>query len=187
MSLLSSVFNFFLFLLSFCFVCLFIFLFLRKKLQFGRGKKKATDETINQPNLYFSLGLIWDMNSYVHLVFGKLFTCVCLARFVIFVFLQWRASDTDIIVSFGENTELKHSPFRAWSRSVYSHTCCAYCQGFLPYFYRSCLSTCIFFQNLSRFFPALAVANTGSCVGPQNKIGHPVGCRSPCWVPAEYK
>ena len=31
-----------------------------------------------------------------------------------------------------------------------------------------------FFQNLSRFFPALAVASTGSCVGPLNKIGHPV-------------
>ena len=44
-----------------------------------------------------------------------------------------------------------------------------------------------FFQNLSRFYPALAVANTGSCVGPKNKIGHPAGCRFPCWVPTEYK
>ena len=42
-----------------------------------------------------------------------------------------------------------------------------------------------FFQNLSRFFPVFAVANTGSCVGPQNKIGHPVGCRFLRWVPAE--
>ena len=30
-----------------------------------------------------------------------------------------------------------------------------------------------FFQNLSRVFPVLAVANTGFCVGPQNKIGPP--------------
>ena len=30
-----------------------------------------------------------------------------------------------------------------------------------------------FFQSLSRVFPVLAVANTGSCVGPHNKIGHP--------------
>ena len=30
-----------------------------------------------------------------------------------------------------------------------------------------------FFQNLSRVFPVLAVANTGSCAGPQNEIGHP--------------
>ena len=38
-----------------------------------------------------------------------------------------------------------------------------------------------FFQNLSRFFfPVLVVANTGSCVGPQNKISHPVGCRFSC-------
>ena len=28
-------------------------------------------------------------------------------------------------------------------------------------------------QNLSRVFPLFVVANTGSCVGPQNKIGHP--------------
>ena len=54
-------------------------------------------------------------------------------------------------------------------------------------FYPSGPFTCIFFQNLSRSFPALAVANTGSCVGPQNEIGHPAGCRFPCCVPAEYK
>ena len=37
-----------------------------------------------------------------------------------------------------------------------------------------------FFPNLSRFFPVFAFANTGSCVGVQNKIGHPVGCTFPC-------
>ena len=47
-------------------------------------------------------------------------------------FPQWEAADTEIKVPSGENTELKRSPFRAWSRSVYSHTCYAYCQGFLP-------------------------------------------------------
>ena len=30
-----------------------------------------------------------------------------------------------------------------------------------------------FFQNLSWVLLVLAVANTGSCVGPQNEIGHP--------------
>ena len=30
-----------------------------------------------------------------------------------------------------------------------------------------------FFQNLSRFFPVLALANSGSCVSPQNEIGQP--------------
>ena len=29
-------------------------------------------------------------------------------------------------------TQLKRSPFKAQSSSVYSHTCYAYCQGFLP-------------------------------------------------------
>ena len=42
------------------------------------------------------------------------------------------------------------------------------------------LSGPFFFQNLSRVFPVLAVANTGTSVDPQNKIGHPVGCRFPC-------
>ena len=37
-----------------------------------------------------------------------------------------------------------------------------------------------FFKNLSRDFSALAVANTGSFVFPQNKTGHPAGCRFPC-------
>ena len=43
-----------------------------------------------------------------------------------------------------------------------------------------------FFQNLSWVLSVLAAANTGSCVGPQNKISHPAGCRFPCWVPMEY-
>ena len=29
-----------------------------------------------------------------------------------------------------------------------------------------------FFPNLSQVFPVLAVANTGSCMGPQNKKGY---------------
>ena len=47
-------------------------------------------------------------------------------------------------------------------------------------FYRSSPFTCNFFQNLSRVFPLLAVANIGSCVSPKNKTGHPAGCRFPC-------
>ena len=74
---------------------------------------------------------------------------------------QWGAADAEIKVPSGENTELKRSPFKAWSKSAYSHTCYAYCQGFL-----SCLILHFrsihlhFFQNFSRFFPVLAVANT---------------------------
>ena len=112
--------------------------------------------------------------------------------FFVFVFLvlipQWGAADAEIKVPVVENTELKRSPFRAWSRSAYSHTNNAYCQGFLPRWFLLFLSIYLhFFQNLSRVFPVLAVANTESCVGQQNKIGHPAGCRFPCWVPTEYK
>ena len=45
---------------------------------------------------------------------------------------QWGAADAEIKVPSGENTELKRSPFKAWSRSVYSQACYAYCQRFLP-------------------------------------------------------
>ena len=51
---------------------------------------------------------------------------------------------------------------------------------FLANFYPSGPFTCIFFQNLSLVFTVLAVANTGSWVGPQNKIGHAAGGRFPC-------
>ena len=49
----------------------------------------------------------------------------------------------------------------------------------LAHFYPSGPFTCIFSKTFPQFFPVLAVANIGSCVGPQNKIGHPAGCRFP--------
>ena len=95
-------------------------------------------------------------------------------------FPQWAAADAEIKVPSGENTEIKRSPFKAWSRSVYRRTCHAYFQGFLPYFSTIPVHSPAFFENLTRFFPVMAVANTGYCVGPQNKIGDPAGCRFPC-------
>ena len=83
-----------------------------------------------------------------------------------FATLQWGAADAEIKVPSGENTLL---PFKVWSRSVYSHTCYAYCQEFLPRLFLPFRAIHLhFFQNLSQFFPVLAVANTGSCVGPQS-------------------
>ena len=37
-----------------------------------------------------------------------------------------------------------------------------------------------FFRNLSRFFLCRLWLTHGSCVGPQNKLGHPAGGRFPC-------
>ena len=100
-------------------------------------------------------------------VFLSVFLSVCLLplRFLFclsFLFLclslclcvsQWGAADAEIKVPSGENTELKRSPFIAWSRSVYSHTCYAYCQGFRPYLCLPFRSVHLhFFQNLSQFF-----------------------------------
>ena len=47
-------------------------------------------------------------------------------------FQQWGAVDSEIKAPSDENTELKGSPLKAWSRSEYCHACYAYCQGFLP-------------------------------------------------------
>ena len=58
---------------------------------------------------------------------------------------------------------------------------------FLAYFYPSGPFTCIWFQNLSWFLPCWLWLTHGSCVGPQNEIGHPAECRFPCWVPAECR
>ena len=70
---------------------------------------------------------------------------------------QWGAADAEIKVPSGENTELKCSPFKPWSKSVYSYTCYAYCQGFffLDYFNTSGPFTCIFSETSPDF----------SCVG----------------------
>ena len=94
---------------------------------------------------------------------------------------QLGAAGAEIKVPSCENTKLKRSPFKAWSRAVYSHTCYAYCQNFLPYLFLPFRSIHLhFFQKpLPICFPVLVVANTCSCVGPQNKIGHPAGCRFP--------
>ena len=94
---------------------------------------------------------------------------------------QWRAADAGIKIPSGENTEVKHSPFKAWSRSVYSHACYAYCQGCLPCSFLPFRSIHLhFFQNLSHFFLCWLWLTHGSCVGLQNKIGHPARCRFPC-------
>ena len=54
-------------------------------------------------------------------------------------------------------TELKRSPFQAWSRSVSSHMFYTYCQGLLPCLFLPFQSIHLhFFQNLSQFFPVLA-------------------------------
>ena len=74
---------------------------------------------------------------------------------------QWGAADTEIKVSSGENTELKHSPFKAWSRSVYSHTCYTYCQGSLPCLFLPFWSIhLLFFPKPLLISPVLAVAYT---------------------------
>ena len=66
---------------------------------------------------------------------------------------QWGAVDTEIKFPSDENTELKRSPFKAWSRSVYSYTCYSYCQGFLPcLFLPSSPFTCIFSKTSPNFF-----------------------------------
>ena len=80
--------------------------------------------------------------------------------------LQWGAADAEIKVPSVENTELKRSPFKTWSRSVCSHTCYAYCQGFLPCLFLPFRSIHLhFFENLPRFFLCRLWLTHSSCVG----------------------
>ena len=120
---------------------------------------------------------------YYYLLPSHLFICVaaysCLMWFchVLFVCVP-RSGElrTQKLKSHPVRTQSlnKCSPFKAWSRSVYSHTCYAFCQGFLPCLFLPFQSIHLhFFQNLSQFFPVLALANTGSSVGLQTKIGQP--------------
>ena len=80
-----------------------------------------------------------------------------------------------------ENTELKGSPFKAGVGQYIAMLATLTARDFfLADFYPSGPFTCIFSKSSSDFFPVLAVASTGCCVGPQNKIGHPAGCRFLC-------
>ena len=68
---------------------------------------------------------------------------------------QWGAADAEIKVPSGENTALKCSPFGAWSRSVYSHTCYAYCQRFLSCLFLPFWSIHFHFSKTSPDFPCV--------------------------------
>ena len=72
---------------------------------------------------------------------------------------QWGAADAEIKVPSGENTELKRSPFKV-GQYIAIHATLTARDFFLAYFYTSRSIHLHFFHNLSRFFPALAVANT---------------------------
>ena len=88
---------------------------------------------------------------------------------------QWRAVDAEIKVPSGDNTELKRSPFQAWSRSVYSHS---YCKGFVPcLFFTLPVHSPAFFPKLLPIFPMLAVANACFLCRPAEEH------RPPCWMP----
>ena len=85
-----------------------------------------------------------------------------------------------IKVPSGENTELKRSPFTAWSRSVYSRLL-----RLLPGISSLLISILpvhspVFFPKpLPIFFLCWLLLTHGFFVGPQNKTGHHAGCRFP--------
>ena len=95
---------------------------------------------------------------------------------------QWGTADAEEVKSRLMRTQsLKVLPLKPGvGQYIAMHTRLTTRNFFLANFYPSGPFTCIFFQNLSLVFTVLAVANTGSCVGPRNKLGHPAGCRFPC-------
>ena len=80
------------------------------------------------PMLYMCLWLNWVCSRDSGIVLRIRRGLACALTYA----LHWGAADAETEVQSCENTELKRSPFKDWSRSVYSHTCYAYCQEFLP-------------------------------------------------------
>ena len=92
----------------------------------------------------------------INVIHVKLCMMVGLTILDLLIFQQWGAADAEIKVPSDENKELKCSPFKTQSRSVYSLTCQAYCQGFfLTYFYPSSSFTCICSKTSPNFFLCL--------------------------------
>ena len=75
-----------------------------------------------------------------------------------------------------EPSALTSSPFKVWSTSEYSRACFTHCQEYLSYLLCSQYIKLLIFRNLSLVFPCIYVAKTGSWVGLQNRIAHPVHC-----------
>ena len=123
---------------------------------------------------------------------GRKSNCEVLLRIIVDTFLLLFSSRSrelraqKIKVPCGENTELKHSPFKA---AVDQYP---YMLHLLPGISSLLISTLpvhspAFSQNFSQFCLYWLWLTHGFCVGQQNELGYPAGCRFPCRVPAEYK
>ena len=94
---------------------------------------------------------------------------------------QWGTADAEVKVSSGEKTEFKCSPLKPGvGQYIAKHATLTARDFFFAYLYPSGPFTCIFSKSLLKFFQCWLWLTHGSCVGPQNKIGHPAGCRFPC-------
>ena len=103
--------------------------------------------------LYSAVSSFLGVQRYIRVIFTIITTYVCSETILSLLSPQRGAADAEIKVPSDENTELKRSPFIAWSRSVYSHMCYAYCQGFLPCLFLPFQSIHLhFFQNFPDFF-----------------------------------
>ena len=114
-----------------------------------------------------------DLLGYVSIAGGYLVNCICGARLLVYRWCVapqwWGAADA----------EIKSHLLRTQSSNVLPATLTAR-DFFLAYFYLSSPFIYIFFQNLSLFFLYWLWLAHGSCVGPQNKIGHHARGRFPC-------
>ena len=119
-----------------CFVCPFSMSLHLNPLQWGAADAEIKVPSVENTELEGSPCKAWGRSVYSHACYayfqGSL-SCTVLNRLHIGHSYFTHSLRTQKLNSpTGENTELKRSPFRAWSRSVHSHTCYAYCRGFLP-------------------------------------------------------
>ena len=95
-----------------------------------------------------------------------------------FFFFKWNSNDKQKQIRASEPETLMSS----YDLQGDLFICCCFCffLGWWWWWY--------FFDYLKYIYMTFDVSPCSyCCVGPQNKVGHPAGCRFPCWVPAGYK
>ena len=96
--------------------------------------------------------------------------------FLVTKFRQWGAVGAEIKALLARTQSLNVFPLKLGvGQCIAIHVTLTARDFFCTYFYPSGPFTCIFSKASPDFFPVLAVANTGSCVGLQNEIGD-------CWM-----
>ena len=106
--------------------------------------------------------------------------CLCLSLSLSLSPPQWGAADAEKKSRLVRTQSLNVFPLKPKVGQYIAIHASLPARNFFPaYFYPSSPFTCIFSKTSPDFSLCWLWLTHGSCVGPQNKIGHPAGCRFP--------